>query len=262
MEKKQVKQIVKLALNAGKVLLEHGAETYRVEETINSICGAKGLESVQSFVVPTGIFLNVTHEDEYYSLIHRTTVKRIDLEVIAKVNEFSRRFASGEMTLQEGEMELVDIEKGPVFSLRVRLLAGGMAGGFFTLSFGGGLGEFVVAFWVSVLVILLTTKASNYRISFFLKNLMGGMSNMILSLIVINLLALLSIHIEIDRVIIGSLMPLVPGVAIVNSIRDIISGDFVSGTSRLTEAILIAVALALGVGTVLQGYIIFFGGGL
>jgi uncharacterized membrane protein YjjP (DUF1212 family) len=91
---------------------------------------------------------------------------------------------------------------------------------------------------------------------------MGGMSNMILSLIVINLLALLSIHIEIDRVIIGSLMPLVPGVAIVNSIRDIISGDFVSGTSRLTEAILIAVALALGVGTVLQGYIIFFGGGL
>ena len=83
---------------------------------------------------------------------------------------------------------------------------------------------------------------------------------MFFALVLVKTAGNFAVDAQIDSVIIGSLMPLVPGVAIVNAIRDIISGDFVSGTSRLTEAVLIAVALALGVGTVLQGYIFIFGG--
>ncbi|MBV1757074.1 MAG: threonine/serine exporter family protein [Dethiosulfatibacter sp.] len=262
MERSEVKRILKLSLNAGKMLLEYGAETYRVEETINNICKARGLQQVQSFVVPTGIFLNVEHDDEYYSLIHRTTLKRIDLEIISMVNDFSRKFSNDSMSIQDGEKELVKIENAPVFSLRLRLLAGGIAGGFFTLLFGGNIVEFIIAFINSILVVLFTTIASQYKISFFLKNLLGGMVNMVFALILVKSIGNVVIDIQIDSVIIGSLMPLVPGVAIVNAIRDIISGDFVSGTSRLTEAILIAVALALGVGSILQGYIFILGGSL
>lgn len=260
MEKSEVKRVLKLALNAGKMLLEYGAETYRVEETINSICRTKGLEQVQSFVVPTGIFLNVEHDDEYYSLIHRTTVKRIDLEIISMVNDFSRKLLIDHMSLEDGEKELVKIENAPIFSLNLRLLAGGLAGGFFTLLFGGNHIEFLIAFINSILVVLFTTMAGRYRISFFLKNLLGGMASMFFALVLVKTAGNFAVDAQIDSVIIGSLMPLVPGVAIVNAIRDIISGDFVSGTSRLTEAVLIAVALALGVGTVLQGYIFIFGG--
>ncbi|MDP3386599.1 MAG: threonine/serine exporter family protein [Eubacteriales bacterium] len=262
MEKSEVKRVLKLALNAGKMLLEYGAETYRVEETINSICINKGLHQVQSFVVPTGIFLNVEYDDEYYSLIHRTTVKRIDLEIISMVNDFSRKLLKDNMSIEDGEKELEKIENAPVFSLSLRLMAGGMAGGFFTLLFGGNVVEFLIAFINSILVVLFTTMASQYKISFFLKNLLGGMVNMAFALVLVKSIGNMVIDIQIDSVIIGSLMPLVPGVAIVNAIRDIISGDFVSGTSRLTEAVLIAVALALGVGTVLQGYIFIVGGSL
>ena len=51
-------------------------------------------------------------------------------------------------------------------------------------------------------------------------------------------------------------MILVPGIAITNSLRDIIGGDFVSGLSRMIEAILIAASIAICVGImmmVLQG---------
>ena len=50
---------------------------------------------------------------------------------------------------------------------------------------------------------------------------------------------------HLDPIIIGSIMPLVPGVAITNAIRDTIQGDLVAGNSRATEAFLIIFLLLL-----------------
>ena len=44
-------------------------------------------------------------------------------------------------------------------------------------------------------------------------------------------------------------MPLVPGLAITNAIRDIIAGDYLSGGARLFDAVV--VALATGAGSVM-----------
>ena len=64
---------------------------------------------------------------------------------------------------------------------------------------------------------------------------------------------------DLAPVIIGNMMPLVPGVAFTNGLRDLINGDLVSGIARVVEAILIAFAIALGVGIALQ---LLVGGGL
>lgn len=55
-----------------------------------------------------------------------------------------------------------------------------------------------------------------------------------------------------DMIIIGSIMPLVPGMQITNSLRDIISGDFLSGMIGITKGIFVALAIALGVGLILN----------
>ncbi len=62
-----------------------------------------------------------------------------------------------------------------------------------------------------------------------------------------------------DIIIIGSIMSLVPGVAITNAMRDTISGDFISGLSRGMEAVFSALAIAFGVGLILN---VYFKGGL
>ena len=49
-----------------------------------------------------------------------------------------------------------------------------------------------------------------------------------------------------DKIIIGALMALVPGIAITNAMRDIMAGDMVSGISKGAEALLIGAAIALG----------------
>ncbi len=55
---------------------------------------------------------------------------------------------------------------------------------------------------------------------------------------------------HLDIVIISSIMLLVPGLAITNAIRDTVSGDLLSGISRTVEAFLVAVAIAIGSGTI------------
>lgn len=260
MNRNEINRILKLSLKAGRILLENGAETYRVEETINLICNSKGIENASCFVIPTGIFINLEYDGEYYSLIHRTNVKKVDLERIAMLNSFSRSFASGDIAVAYADKELEKIDNAPEFNKCETVLGGGIVGGFFSLLFGGGLIEFPLAFATSIMVIVFTMISDKYRLPFFVKNFIGGMINMLSALILVKSLAYLGFSADIDAIIIGSIMPLVPGLAIVNAIRDIISGDFVSGTSRLTEAILIAVSLALGVGTILQGYIMIFGG--
>ena len=55
-------------------------------------------------------------------------------------------------------------------------------------------------------------------------------------------------EINMDTVIISAIMPLVPGVAITNAIRDTLQGDYLSGGARVLEAFLKAASIALGVG--------------
>ena len=54
--------------------------------------------------------------------------------------------------------------------------------------------------------------------------------------------------INLDVVIVSSLMPIVPGVAITNAIRDTLQGDYLSGCARVLEAFLKAASVAIGVG--------------
>ncbi len=88
--KDNIRKLLEIAIYAGKLMLENGAETYRVEETINLICKSKGIERTQNFTIPTAIFLSCEHEGEFYSYIERTKSIRIDLEIISLVNDFSR----------------------------------------------------------------------------------------------------------------------------------------------------------------------------
>ena len=50
----------------------------------------------------------------------------------------------------------------------------------------------------------------------------------------------------------GALMPLVPGLALTNALRDLFKGDLLSGMVKICEALLTAFALGGGVGIILK----------
>lgn len=255
MEKSEIKNLLVLSILAGKIMLRNGAETYRVEDTITRICKSRDIDFVETFVTPTGIFLSVEHEDDLFSYIKRINSISIDLHKIEMVNDFSRKFVSTDMTISEGIKNLTIIDKAMPYSNKIRYLFGGIAGSFFTLMFGGSFLDFIASFITSMSLVILLDLIKKLPITFFLSNVIGGIFVTLFAVILYSL----GIGTNINNIIIGCLMLLVPGVAITNAIRDSISGDFLSGISRTVEAIIIALAIALGVGVTLRMIINIFG---
>jgi uncharacterized membrane protein YjjP (DUF1212 family) len=57
---------------------------------------------------------------------------------------------------------------------------------------------------------------------------------------------------HIDKIIIGDIMLLIPGIAITTAVRDTLIGDTISGITRLADCLVWAAALAAGIMSVIS----------
>lgn len=250
-------KVLHVATEAGRIILENGGETYRVEETIWRICNAFGVDDAASFATPTGIIVSVSDKQEKsYSLVRRVQNRTVNLEKIHEVNSLARSISENKYTLDEVMEELTKIDKGIRYSDKVTILWSAMAAGGFAILFGGSLRDLFCAFLIGLLLKVFTIKFTRLSINSFFINSIGGSLASVLALT----MGKLSIATNVDSVTIGAIMLLVPGLAITNAIRDTIAGDFLSGLIRGAEAFLIAVSIASGSGIVFKIWISFFGG--
>ncbi|CBZ04493.1 threonine/serine exporter [Clostridium botulinum] len=251
-----INKIIKIAAEAGKIILESGGETYRVEETMSRICFAYNIEDSDNYVTPTVIMISATNGlGQTVSLNKRITSRTIDLDKIDKVNSLSRSIKENNLTLEEVEKELNIIKRGIPYSNIIGILSSCFISSFFTLLFGGNYLDFIIAFIIGAALKPVLSFLSYLNVNVFFTNLVGGFT--------VSLIALLSTLVvsglNVDKIIIGSVMILVPGIGIVNALRDTIAGDLISGIIRGAEAFLIAVAIAVGTGVVLKLWI-YLGG--
>ncbi|WP_122646686.1 threonine/serine exporter family protein [Enterococcus mediterraneensis] len=240
-------------LLAGKIMMENGSEVYRVEDTMNRIATNAGEENSISYVTATGLFMGL--RKSHYAQVEDVQDRTINLEKIVAVNQLSRRFANCEITLEELYQELLLVNKTtPAYPFPLQILSAGLVSCTLMYIFGGGWSDFFATFFVGALGFIAAHYVKKwFQLRFF---------DMFVAAFLIGILAILSVDLglakNIDNIIIGAVMPLVPGVAITNSFRDILAGDLISGTARGTEAIFTAAAIGVGIATVFS----FFGGGI
>lgn len=248
-------KLLKVSTLAGKIMLESGAETYRVEETISRICIAFGASTADSFVIPTGIIVTVTYNEEVATLVKRITSRGVDLNKIDLVNDLSRKIQTEKMPIDNFNEELISISKCTRYSFLLTLIFSAIAAGCFTIMFGGDIKDFLVATLIGVIIKIVTIIFQKLDINeFFINSVCGGLCA---ALAAISVKLTLCFHL--DKVIIGSIMLLVPGLTITNAIRDTIAGDFLSGITKASEAFLVAVSIAVGTGAILSILINMFG---
>ena len=250
MEKKKQKEILMLAIKAGNIMMRSGAEIYRVEDTIERICKSCGIEYVNVFATPTGIFVSTDNEasSNTVTYIKRVKSSETDLTKISRVNAFSRSFTTTDMTVEEGMEILEDIEKSKPYPFWIRAISAAVVAACFSLVFGGAAPDFFVTLFVGVLAYTLSRFLEKYEINFFIR----GFCCCALAAFCA-LLASASISgVSYVPVITGCIMLFVPGVAITNSIRDFLSGNMLSGVARLAEACIIGVSLAAGAGVIIE----------
>ena len=241
-------KLITVSTLAGQILLESGAETYRVEETISRICIAYGAHTADSFVIPTGIMVTVTYYDEVATLVKRITSRGVDLNKINAVNDLSRRIQTGAIELNDFNKNLMNISNEPRYSNLITLIFSAIAAGCFAIMFGGNFKDFIAASLIGAVIKIVTIIFQKLNINeFFVNSFCGGLCALLATLF-LNI----SLCSNLDKTIIGSIMLLVPGLIITNAIRDTIAGDFLSGITKASVAFLVAVSLAVGTGAMLS----------
>lgn len=248
-------KLLKVTTLAGKIMLESGAETYRVEETMTRICSAFGASTADSFVIPTGIIVTVTYNDEVATLVKRITSRGVDLNRIDKINDLSRKIQTEKMDMCKFNEELISISNSDRYSFLTTLLFSSITAGCFSIMFGGTIKDFIAASIIGAAIKIVSIIFQKLNINeFFVNSVCGGLCSVLAAIFFkINLCS------NLDKTIIGSIMLLVPGLIITNAIRDTIAGDFLSGITKASEAFLIAVSIAVGTGAILSLFINKFG---
>ncbi|CDF58839.1 protein of unknown function DUF1212 [Thermobrachium celere DSM 8682] len=239
-----IKEIMDIASFAGEILLSSGAEIYRVEDTITRICNCYGVDC-ECFVMPTGFSLTVRNKNgDVLSNVKRIKNRSVDLHRVEMVNTFSRKLLNERASYKEAMEELNRIKNMPYFSYSLQIISSGFVALGFTKLFGGNVFDSLVAFIISMGIFYAKDKIQKYGFFQFLEFFISGLIAGVLSILIGKMVP----NVNIDKVIIGSIMTLVPGVAITNGIKDALYGDFISSFSRLIEASFIAIAIGLGVG--------------
>lgn len=243
----EVKKVVDIALTAGEILIVNGAETYRVEETIQKICESYNIKC-ECISLATGIFISAQDENnELVSSLKRIKQRRVDLYRIELINSFSREITESPIGYEEAMIRLKEIEDAPYFSFRVRLFAACMTSFIYTLFFKGTVLDSLIAIIIGGLIYVLLEKISQVGIFQFFEFYISGFVIGGASL----LAGKISPNIDKNNVIVGAIMILLPGVALTNGIKDILYGDFTSGIAKFGEAMLTITAVGAGIGTAL-----------
>ena len=245
---------------AGRLIMENGGETYRVEETITRMGHAFGFDEVECFAVPSGIFISYRKRDgSIETAVKRVSRKGTDLTRVDAVNAVSRRMEQEHLSCEEVMSLLREIETRAPKITRLGLTAAvALSSAGWAAMFGGGWLDWVVAFLVAFLCQAIAFMLDRAGMRSFVSTLLGSFLATILPM----LFHLATRLLMVDQTVAACLMPMLPGLAMTNAVQDTLRGDMVSGISSATSAMLTASMIAGGalVGTSL--FRILTGGGL
>lgn len=244
--KRELTQFVSGALDLGEELLISGAEVARVEDTIRRLCMAYGAESVDVFTITSSVIVTADFgERGCITQTRRISGLKFNLSAFEALNGLSRRACSERMEPVKLREELNHIGSLPKYSYGQNCGIWALIASSFSLFFGGHLFDAFLSGFIAVVLFAVQNFLGRLRVnSYFstvLCSLVGGFLSNLAYVIYLG-----KVEIHPSMINIGIIMLLIPGIALTNAIRDMFSGDTISGLLRFIEALVLSVAIAWG----------------
>ena len=171
------REVLETAMEAGHILLENGAEIFRVEETMERIAAHYGVERKDFFVLSNGIFTTGDcgpgQRGGQYARVQHIPVKSAQLDRVVAVNQLSREIEAGSYTLEETRQRLREIRQMPGEPPWVQMLASGVGSACFCILFGGSLADSVASFLAGLLLYAYVLRLSAPHLSRMIGNVLG-----------------------------------------------------------------------------------------
>lgn len=235
--------LVDMATELGYELAMSGAETFRVEDSIYRVLKTYGIES-EIFAITNCLTVSIeTPSGKPLTRMRRIGYHGNDMERVERYNALSRRICAEKPDAEIAMQWLKDTKSScRIYSLPMFLLADFVGSFGFSLFFGGTVLDGLWAGLCGIVIGLVSKVMDDLKSNPFFSTIASSFCMALVAYVI----AGFGLTDNVDTVIIGSLMILVPGLLFTNSMRDIIYGDTNSGINRLVQVVLIAVAIALG----------------
>lgn len=233
---------VAFLLKLGRSLHSLGYSSHRVEEMLMDASERLGIEG-QFFTTPTSIFAAFGGVEEQRTYLARVEPGDLHLERLGRVQSVTRDVLEGRMPPRDGVLALEALEREPPrWGNGLRTLAFGIAGGAAALFLGGGAIEVATAAAMAMLTGWLAS-------AHVLPNSTQRMFEPIAAFLVSALVSALAsrVPLSIYLATLGGLIVLLPGLTLTSAIGELNSQHLVSGTARLTGAIVRFLGIAFGV---------------
>lgn len=236
-------KILSLAMDIGKSMIKCGAEINRVEETIIRVCKAYDIAQIDVFSIISMINVTVTDQDgNTFSQMRRVYSSSTNFGKLEKLNALSRRICDSKITIEQARERLDEINSEKNRFHVTSCIGHMLAAGAFTLFFGGSILDAVAAMPIALVIYLMNT---------YIKT--RGMNKLFYTALcsaLCGFLAFLFVKIgfgnNADMIMIGDIMLIIPGLMLINSIREMLCGDLMSGLLRMTESIVLSMSIACG----------------
>ncbi len=230
-------------MDIGEQMLLSGAEIHRAEESVQRMCAAYGAARTDVFIITSSMVVTVTDgAGNVYTQTRRIFSTSTNYEALHKLNDLCRRICANKLSDDQIRQELAKACHVRTYPLWLELISYGLIAGAFTLFFGGSLVEMMVSLTVGLIV-----RGMIYLSDMVIPN---RIFSKFISTAIATALALCAVSLGwiegIDKIVIGNIMSLIPGIGLTNALRDLFTGDSIAGLFRSIEAALTALAIAAG----------------
>lgn len=234
--------VLDFALDIGEEILRCGGEIRRAEDSLTRVCRAYGCERVDVFCITSVIILNVQAEGRSASQMRRIAGYGNNMARLEAVNDLCRRICAGPVQPEEVKRQLDGLRRKIALRPWRKWVGSMAAAGGFALFFGGNLSDGVSAALVSLLICAMDVFVYREDMNRLVYTLICSLLSGAFALALVKL----GLGQNSGAIMIGVIMLLIPGVALTNSVRDMLGGDVIAGLLRLVESLLLAAAIAGG----------------
>jgi uncharacterized membrane protein YjjP (DUF1212 family) len=239
----ELTDVIKLALWAGQLLLQHGAETQQVEETVHRLTTGLGCAWADILVSPNAIVMTAISGVEFRTKVRRVVSLGVNMTIVTEVSDLSRRVDDGELDRFTLRSELRRISDAPGnYNRWPVMFMVGLACASFSRLFGGDWPVFVVTLLASCAAMVVRQELQRRYFNAFLVAIVTAF----VAGLVASLAPRLQLGSQPQLALASSVLLLVPGVPLINAVEDLIKGHIVTGIVRGITGGLVAMCIALG----------------
>lgn len=241
---------VKLLMLYGKLMLENHYEIDSIRNDMTQLMEALGVNHFYIYITQTGLIL-INQQTNDVKMVSAKSYS-YNFEKMGHIKEVTTAFINCEITEEDLYKRLKEIEeKSYSFSYPIQIISAGIICGSMYVLINNFSNVAVISFFLGIIgysVYLLLEKYVKIKtFSVFLYS----------TFISIVTVFLFKNHIinEPFSLILGCIMPLLPGATFVNSIRASINGDYITGLSQASDAINISLMLGAPVAFILTNFL-------